>query len=125
MVYLTKGDVRRPPVIETLAETRSIKIDRITARGQVSPPGDFAPEPSNEFILLLKGQLILEYEGDDHKVTLEPGDFAHKGTDQRTRADYTSEEEETVWVKISYRGEPDRYPLFTGAVGPEEVHPKR
>lgn len=133
MVYVTSENreapeefralMQGPPVIETLAETRSVKIDRVTARGQKSPPDDFALEPSNEFILVLQGRLVLEYEG-GRKVALGPGDFAVKGTDQRTRADSTSEDQETVWVKVSYGGEPDLYPLFTGSVGPEEVHVK-
>jgi quercetin dioxygenase-like cupin family protein len=114
----------RPPVIETLFENKNVKIDRVRARGQITPPGEFAPEPSYEFILLLEGQLVLEYDGEPEKRDLRPGDYAIKSPNQKTRADYTAEDEETVYLKVSYRGEHGRYPHFTGAVGPEEVHPK-
>ena len=113
----------RPPLIETLFENKSVKIDRITVHGQISPPGEFAPEPSYEFIQVLKGQLVLEYKGKSQKVNLKSGDFAIKSPQQRTRADYTAEDEETVYVKVSYRGDRGKYPVFTGAVGAEEVHP--
>ena len=126
MSYLSKEGFRhRPPVIETLFENRSIKIDRVTARGQITPPGEFPPEPSYEFIHLLKGQLVLEYNGEAEKVSLKPGDYAIKAPDQRTRADFTAEDGETVYLKVSFRGQRGRYPVFTGAVGPEEVHPKK
>lgn len=126
MVFINKGNLaERPPVIETLFENKSVKIDRVTARGQVSPPGDFAPEPSYEFIHLLKGKLVLEYKGKSGKVTLKPGDYSVKTPQQRSRADHTAEDEETVWLKVSYRGDRGKYPFFTGAVGANEVHPGR
>lgn len=124
MTYLV-GKTDRPPVIETLFENNSVKIDRISARGQISPPGEFAAEPSYEFIQLLTGTLALEYKGQAEKVTLKPGDYAIKTPQQRTRADYTAEDKETVWLKVSYRGERGKYPAFTGAVGVQEVHPGR
>jgi quercetin dioxygenase-like cupin family protein len=114
----------QPPVIETLFENTTIKIDRVTVRGHITPKGEFPKEPSFEFIHLLKGQLVLEYEGEREKVRLKPGEHAIKGPDQRTRADFTPVDEETVYLKVSYKGERGRYPAFTGAVGRDEVHPK-
>src|SRR5262245_33972682 len=126
MSYLTKLGLRQqPPVLETLYENKQVKIERVTAFGQISPPGEFAPEPSFEFIHLLKGHLVVEIEGEAEKVNLKPGDYMIKTEKQRGRADYTSVHEETVWLKVSFQGAPGRYPLFTGAIGPEEVHPKR
>ena len=123
MAFLTKEGLRQqPPVIETLFENKTVKIDRITAFGQITPPGEFPPEPSYEFIHLLKGQLILEYEGEAEKVNLKPGSYAIKTPEQKTRADFTAKDEETVWLKVSYRGERGRYPVFTGAVGLDEIH---
>lgn len=117
--------LHRPPIIETLFENTSVKIDRVTARGQITPPDEFPQEPSYEFIQLLKGQLVLEYKGEDKKITLKKaGDYAVKSPNQRTRADYTAVNKPTVYLKVSYKGEHGRYPEFTGAVGPEEVHLK-
>jgi len=126
MTYRAKVGLRQqPPVIETLFENKQVKIDRITAFGQISPPGEFAPEPSFEFIHLLKGQLVIEIEGEADKVSLKPGEYTIKTQKQRGRADYTSVHEETVWLKVSFQGESGRYPVFTGAVGADEVHPKQ
>ena len=118
------GSRGRPPVIETLFENTEVKIDRVIAQGQITPPGEFPDEPSHEFIYLEKGKLVLEYEGEAKKVTLTPGHSALKSPVQKTRADFTSEEEDTVWLKVSFRGERGRYPLFTGSVGADEIHPK-
>ena len=125
MAYLTTRGVKvQPPAIETLFENRAVKIDRVTAQGQITPPGEFPQEPSYEFIHLLKGQLVLEYKGEAEKVNLKAGEYAIKTPGQSTRADFTSLHEETVYLKVSYKGEHGKYPEFTGAVGPTEVHRK-
>ncbi|HLG54337.1 MAG TPA: hypothetical protein VI485_03335 [Vicinamibacterales bacterium] len=124
MAFQSTDLTHRPPVIETLFENTHVKIDRITARGQITPPGEFPAEPSNEFVQVLKGNLVLQYQGEKERVSLKAGDHAVKGPAQRTRADFTALKEDTVWLKISYKGERGRYPEFTGAVGPEEIHKK-
>jgi len=114
----------RPPIIETLFENQSIKIDRVTVRGQITPRDEFPDEPSYEFIHLIKGHLVLEYQersGRPNKISLRPSEFAIKSPQERTRADFTSLDEDTVYLKISYVGEPGKYPLFTGAVSRDEV----
>ncbi len=126
MAYKTlDGLLDRPPLIETLFENDSIKIDRITVRGQITPEGEFPDEPSHEFIQLIQGHMVLERRGpngETQKVSLRPGEFAMKSTEERTRADFTSVNEDTVYLKISHVGKRGRYPLFTGAVGRSETH---
>ncbi len=121
-VELLERVASKPPVLETLFESSDVKIEKVTANGQITPAGDFPDEPSAEFIVLLKGELVLEYQDETETVHLKPGDHAIAGPDQRTRAEFTSEEEETVWIKVSSTGKRGEYPLFTGAVGRDEVH---
>ena len=126
MTYQTKGiQLDRPPVIETLFESKNVKIDRVIAQGQITPPGESPNEPSLS-IIFAQGPTGVEYEGehpgDAKKVTLRPGEYAIKSPQQKTRADYTSESEETIWLKVSCVGERGRYPLFTGGVGIDEAH---
>jgi len=104
----------RPPLIETIADDANVKIERFLVRGLTSPPDEYADEPSHEVIILLKGRLVLEYAGRDEKVTLKPGDYAVKGSDEKTRADAIAEDEETEWIKVSYRTSGGSYPDFTG-----------
>ena len=120
-VELLSRAAEKPPVLETLFENSDVKIERVTAHGQITPDGDFPDEPSHEFLVLLKGQLVLEYQDETESAKLGPGDFAIADADQRTRADYTSVDEETVWIKVSFAGKPGEYPLFTGAVSSDEV----
>ncbi|NHZ36782.1 hypothetical protein [Massilia rubra] len=127
MTYQTlKGVLDRPPIIETLFENEIIKIDRVTVRGQITPPDIFPEEPSHEFIQLIKGHMVLEYkaaEGERKKMSLRPGDFAMKDPKESTRADFTATDEDTVYLKISHvGGKKSRYKLFTGAVGRDEAH---
>jgi hypothetical protein len=69
--------------------------------------------------------MILQYDergGEPKKVSLRPGDYAIKSPRERTRADFTAVDEDTVYLKISFVGEPGKYPHFTGAVSSKEVH---
>jgi hypothetical protein len=129
MSYQTlKGAIDRPPVIETLFENDTVKIDRVTVRGQITPEAVFPEEPSHEFIQLLKGNMVLEYklpDGQTKKVSLRPGDYAMKSPKEKTRADFTPPEEDTVYLKISHAGQPGKYPVFTGAVGKDETHRRK
>ncbi|MBZ9770997.1 hypothetical protein [Mesorhizobium sp. CO1-1-8] len=127
MTYETlKGSIDRPPTIETLFENNIVKIDRITVRGQITPAGVFPDEPSNEFVQLIQGHMVLEYQtadGENKKMSLRAGDYAMKAPTERTRADFTSPDEDTVYLKISHTGgERGKYKLFTGSVGRDEVH---
>jgi cupin 2 domain-containing protein len=93
------------PFVETLAESSTIKVERVAARGQVSPAA-FCEQPVGDFLVLLKGELDLEYKGTKEIVKLRPGDsiFTEPGEDNRVAR--TSENAETVWVKVSYMGKP-------------------
>src|SRR5262245_24579060 len=125
MTFQTLGHLKdQPPVIATLTENTNVKIDRVTVRGQITPPGEFPDEPSYEFIHVLKGRLVLEYEGVKEKVSLKAGEYAVKRPDQKTRADFSALNEETVYLKVSCQGERGKCPEFAGAVGREQIRHK-
>lgn len=94
-----------PPGVETLAENRIIKIERVVANGQVTALGHFCEQPGFDFLVVLSGQVVLVFEASKReKVILNPGDFLVTKPGQSNRTDWTSRDEETVWIKVSFRG---------------------
>ena len=62
-----KVDKSKEEFIEIL-KNESIKIERIVSNGQKSKENFWYKQDENEFILLLEGEAILEFE--DREVTL-------------------------------------------------------
>ncbi|WP_052341209.1 hypothetical protein [Salinarimonas rosea] len=97
-------DTSTSPFVETLAESRVAKVERVVARGQRSKENFYCPQEASDFLVLLKGELELEYEGEKEPVLLGPGDFIVTQPGQNNRVSRTSEESETVWLKVSFMG---------------------
>ncbi|WP_162795632.1 hypothetical protein [Nonomuraea lactucae] len=95
---------RDSALVDVLVENRHIKIERIIAKGQVSPDGVVCEQPAFDALILLRGELTLEYENEAGKVSLKPGDVITTEPGQANRVDHTSRAGETVWVKFSFQG---------------------
>lgn len=88
----------------TVTESRKIKVERVVTHGQVSPAGAFCPQEGNDYLLLLKGGLVLEYQATQAKVTLKPGDHIVTKPQDSNRVDWVAPNQETLWLKISFQG---------------------
>lgn len=79
---------------------KNIRIERIVSNGQISDADFWYEQDENEFVLLLEGEAILQFENKD--VTLKKGDFIDIKTRERHRVKYTSLSEPTIWLAIFY-----------------------
>jgi cupin 2 domain-containing protein len=50
-------------LIEIIAESREVRIERIVSKGHSSPPGYWYYQTENEFILLIEGKAGLVFDG--------------------------------------------------------------
>lgn len=91
-------------LVETLAESEVIKVERVVARGQTSEVNSFCPQEVADFLILLKGDLDLEYKDVGEVVELRAGDAITTQPGEENRVERTSSEQETVWVKLSFAG---------------------
>ena len=87
--------------METLAESGSVRIERIVSRGHASPPGEWYDQALSEWVLLLKGSAGLEFE-DGREAQLYPGDWLEIPAHQRHRVAWTDPGEDTVWLAVHY-----------------------
>ncbi len=83
-----------------LIKNDNVRIEKIVSNGQSSPKGFWYEQKENEFVLLLEGFAILEFE--DEEVELEKGDFLNIPAFKKHRVKHTSQQEPTIWLAVFY-----------------------
>ena len=87
---------------ETILENPQFKIERIVSNGQSTPPGDWYDQDTCEWVILLKGSAGIRFEGSEKTCRLLPGDYIHIPAHVRHRVEWTSRDEETIWLAVHY-----------------------
>lgn len=77
-----------------------IKIEKIVSNGQKSPQDFWYEQEKNEFVLILEGFAIVEFE--DFEVELKKGDCLNIKAYQKHRVKFTSLDETTIWFAVFY-----------------------
>jgi len=89
-------------LIEVLASTNNVRIERIVSHGHTSPEDFWYDQDQDEFVLLLKGKAELEFSDPSKTIMLEQGDSLIIPAHQRHRVSWTKPEIETVWLVVYY-----------------------
>ena len=87
-------------VTETLAKSQHVRIERIVSTGQAGPDGFWYDQPEHEWVVVLQGEAVLEFE--NHSQRLSPGDHVLIPPQQKHRVASTSDQEPTVWLAVYY-----------------------
>lgn len=87
-------------IFETIISYQNIKIERIISKGHKSEPDFWYDQDQSEWILMLKGEARLQFE--DKFIHLTLGDYLNIAAHQRHRIDWTTPEEETIWLAVFY-----------------------
>jgi len=90
--------------VDTLIEHGGVTIERIVSTGQASPPGFWYDSPRAEWVVLLSGAAVLEFEGETSPHPMKPGDHVLIDAHCRHRVVSTSETEPSVWLAVYYPG---------------------
>jgi cupin 2 domain-containing protein len=88
-------------VFTTLFEKPGLKIERITSHGQASPDGFWYDQPSDEWVLLVRGSATIEWV-DQPALTLHPGDHLTIPSHTRHRVVQTSHD--ALWLAVHVDG---------------------
>lgn len=86
-----------------LVAADNIQIERIISCGQASPPGFWYDQDRHEWVMVMAGSAILQFEGEPGPRRLGPGDFVNIPAGLRHRVVATDPAEVTVWLAIFYR----------------------
>jgi cupin 2 domain-containing protein len=81
----------------SLFQSGSTKIERIVSRSHSSPPDFWYDQPQDEWVIVLLGAAILEFEGGE-SVELKAGDYLTLPRHVRHRVARTSVE--TIWLAV-------------------------
>jgi cupin 2 domain-containing protein len=87
-------------LVEVVAESKNVRIERIVSDGHASPEGFWYDQDQNEWILLVSGAAVLEFE--EGVMDLTPGDHLLIPAHQRHRVTSTSQTEKTIWLAVFY-----------------------
>jgi len=88
-------------LFETIAKSDNVKIEKIISDGHTSPPDFWYDQDQNEFVIILKGTAVLEFE-DGKTVGMIEGDYLIIPAHQKHRVSYTDTSRKTVWLAVFY-----------------------
>ena len=81
----------------TLLESEGVKIQRIVSRASSTPENKWYDQTYNEWVLVVRGWAVLEFEGGE-RVELKEGDYLTIPPHARHRVDETAAE--TIWLVV-------------------------
>jgi cupin 2 domain-containing protein len=90
---------------ETLFTDKGFKLERIISEGQATPPGQWYDQDWDEWVVLLKGDAGILFEGDETIGTLKPGDYVYIPAHKKHRVEWTKPHEKTIWLAIHIHNE--------------------
>jgi len=94
-------DELREELVERLASSEHVRIERIVSRKHASPEGFWYEEPEHEWVMVLQGAAGLVFEGEAAVLELRVGDSLVIPAHRRHRVAWT--ENPTIWLAVHYR----------------------
>ncbi len=92
-------------LFETLLIRETLKIERIASHGHSTPAGEWYDQVWDEWVLVLQGQALIEFE-EDKLVDLQTGDYLFIPSHKRHRVKWTAPGQDTLWLAIHIKPNP-------------------
>ena len=89
-------------LFEPVVSARGLRIERIVSTGHATPEGEWLDQDRDEWVVLLRGEAALVFEGEDSERVMRPGDWILIPPRQRHRVTRTAMAEPTVWLAVHY-----------------------
>ena len=86
--------------IDMLITGQRLNVERIVSMGHASPEGFWYDDSRAEWVALLSGAAVLEFEEDSTLYDMRPGDYALIEPHCWHRVAWTHAKEQTVWLAI-------------------------
>lgn len=82
-----------------LVRSDDIRIERIVSTGQTTPEGQWYDQDEDEWVALIQGEAVLEYENGE-RLNLSAGDHVLLPAHCRHRVAYTSPQPPCIWLAV-------------------------
>jgi cupin 2 domain-containing protein len=89
-------------LVQTLINAGSVRIERIVSHGHASPDGFWYDQDRPEWVMVVKGEAKLRFEGDEQPVGMRPGDWLNIPAHRKHRVEWTTADEPTIWLAVHY-----------------------
>ena len=87
-------------LFDIIHENKNIKIERIVSKGHSSAQDFWYDQDMNEFVILLQGRAEIQLKENRDVVRLSPGDYIIIPAHVKHRVQWTSRDEETIWLAV-------------------------
>ena len=94
-------DVVPEEIFSLLLKDKNVRIERIVSQGQRTPAGEWYDQMQNEWVIVLQGEAVIEYEN-MAQHTLKVGDYLFIPANTRHRVSWTTATEKTVWLAVHW-----------------------
>ncbi len=98
-IFDIKEIISNKEVIETILEAKNIQVERIVSNGEVSPKDFWYNQDNDEWVCLIQGTAILEFE-EEEEVKLKEGDYLLIPAYKKHRVSFLSKEPNCIWITI-------------------------
>ena len=88
-------------VLESIVTASSVRIERIISKGHISPDSGWHDQKEHEWVLVLQGHAILEFE-QVGKHELKAGDHVNIPCHAKHRVAWTDPDCVTIWLAVFY-----------------------
>jgi cupin 2 domain-containing protein len=111
MIALANLNAFAPPpsggeALQTLLETRSLRIERIVSLAHSTPQGEWYDQQQDEWVILLQGSAGLQIDGQPQVLILQPGDYCYLPAHCRHRVAWTDAQQPSVWLALHFSADP-------------------
>lgn len=92
-------------ITDVLVNSENIRIERILSKGQSSPAEFWYDQDEHEWVIVLQGEAILEWQDERSDYKMKTGDFVNIPAHCKHRVKWTDPDKITIWLAVFYTGE--------------------
>jgi len=93
-------DLSENELFDDILSNDKVQIQRIVSKGHTSPKEGWYNQKTNEWVIVLKGAAIIEFE--NKEVTLNIGDYINIKAFTKHKVRWTDPDVETIWIAVHY-----------------------
>lgn len=86
--------------LTTLLDEGEVRIERIVSQGHASPQRFWFDQEQHEWVIVVRGEATLRFEGVEQLVNLKAGDYLNIPAHTRHRVEWTTPGEPTIWLAV-------------------------
>ena len=89
-------------LVDVLTQSSTVRIERIVSTGHATADGEWYDQDQDEWVVVLKGEAKLLFDGDREPRTMNVGDHLLIPAHRKHRVQWTSPDGPTVWLAVFF-----------------------